>query len=128
MVTNAIEIDHLTSCLTNIKCHEKFKRCIKKVQKSMKVGFSKNCPYDTAVPIMVQGKLKPWSLYCETKGLRRVHVGGSSLEIIARHARDQGGNPPWFVRKTRGIFFLGFVTNRGEFSIPELLQASAARV
>ncbi|CAA2989966.1 probable phospholipase A2 homolog 1 [Olea europaea subsp. europaea] len=41
--------------LTNIKCHEKFKRCIKKVQKSGKIGFSNTCPYDTAVPTMVQG-------------------------------------------------------------------------
>lgn len=41
--------------LTNIKCHEKFKRCIKKAQKSGKVGFSKDCPYDTAVPTMIQG-------------------------------------------------------------------------
>ncbi|POO00626.1 Phospholipase A [Trema orientale] len=41
--------------LTNIKCHEKFKRCIKKVQKSGKVGFSRDCPYETAVPTMVQG-------------------------------------------------------------------------
>ncbi|XP_062090978.1 probable phospholipase A2 homolog 1 [Humulus lupulus] len=41
--------------LTNIKCHEKFKRCIKKVHKSGKVGFSRDCPYETAVPTMVQG-------------------------------------------------------------------------
>ncbi|XP_068343747.1 probable phospholipase A2 homolog 1 [Pyrus communis] len=41
--------------MTNIKCHEKFKRCIKKVHKSGKVGFAKQCPYDTAVPTMVQG-------------------------------------------------------------------------
>jgi len=41
--------------MTNVKCHEKFKRCIKKVQKSGKVGFSRDCPYDTAVPTMVQG-------------------------------------------------------------------------
>ncbi|XP_022154742.1 probable phospholipase A2 homolog 1 [Momordica charantia] len=41
--------------LTNIKCHEKFKSCIKKVQKSGKAGFSEECPYSTAVPIMVQG-------------------------------------------------------------------------
>ncbi|KAH7519169.1 probable phospholipase A2 homolog 1 [Ziziphus jujuba] len=41
--------------LTNVKCHEKFKRCIKKVQKSGKVGFSRECPYETAVPTMVQG-------------------------------------------------------------------------
>ncbi|XP_027065998.2 probable phospholipase A2 homolog 1 [Coffea arabica] len=41
--------------LTDVKCHEKFKKCIKKVQKSGKVGFSGDCPYDTAVPTMVQG-------------------------------------------------------------------------
>ena len=41
--------------MTDIKCHEKFKRCIKKVHKSRKVGFSKQCPYDTDVPTMVQG-------------------------------------------------------------------------
>ncbi|BFG39778.1 hypothetical protein CerSpe_260510 [Prunus speciosa] len=41
--------------MTDIKCHEKFKTCIKKVQKSGKVGFSRQCPYETAVPTMVQG-------------------------------------------------------------------------
>ncbi|KAJ8751091.1 hypothetical protein K2173_016272 [Erythroxylum novogranatense] len=41
--------------MTNIKCHEKFKTCIKKVQKSGKDGFSQDCPYDTAVPTMIQG-------------------------------------------------------------------------
>ncbi|XP_009592612.1 putative phospholipase A2 homolog 1 [Nicotiana tabacum] len=41
--------------MTNVKCHEKFKRCIKKVQKSRKAGFSRECPYDVAVPTMVQG-------------------------------------------------------------------------
>ncbi|XP_055822365.1 probable phospholipase A2 homolog 1 [Solanum dulcamara] len=41
--------------MTNVKCHEKFKRCIKKVQKSGKVGFTRDCPYDVAVPTMVQG-------------------------------------------------------------------------
>lgn len=41
--------------MTNVKCHEKFKRCIMKVQKSGKVGFSRDCPYDVAVPTMVQG-------------------------------------------------------------------------
>ncbi|XP_059634857.1 probable phospholipase A2 homolog 1 [Cornus florida] len=41
--------------LMNVKCHEKFKRCIKKVQKSGKDGFSRDCPYETAVPTMVQG-------------------------------------------------------------------------
>lgn len=41
--------------MTNVKCHEKFKSCIKKVQKSGKMGFSRDCPYETAVPTMVQG-------------------------------------------------------------------------
>ncbi|XP_077211054.1 putative phospholipase A2 homolog 1 [Tasmannia lanceolata] len=41
--------------LTNVKCHEKFKICIKKVQKSGKIGFSKDCPYEIAVPTMTQG-------------------------------------------------------------------------
>ncbi|KAK4853273.1 hypothetical protein QYF36_006456 [Acer negundo] len=41
--------------LTNVRCHEKFKTCIKKVQKSGNVGFSHDCPYDRAVPTMVQG-------------------------------------------------------------------------
>ncbi|XWS69984.1 hypothetical protein CRYUN_Cryun03dG0010300 [Craigia yunnanensis] len=41
--------------LINVKCHEKFKSCIKKVQKSGKVGFSCNCPIETAVPTMMQG-------------------------------------------------------------------------
>lgn len=43
------------SGMINVKCHEKFKRCIKKVQKSGKAGFSKDCPYDVVVPTMVQG-------------------------------------------------------------------------
>ncbi|XP_034699294.1 probable phospholipase A2 homolog 1 [Vitis riparia] len=41
--------------LISIKCHEKFKTCIKRVQKSGKVGFSRECPFETAVPTMVQG-------------------------------------------------------------------------
>ncbi|XP_021751033.1 probable phospholipase A2 homolog 1 [Chenopodium quinoa] len=41
--------------MTNIKCHEKFKRCIKKAQKSGKAGFSKDCPYNVVVHTMVQG-------------------------------------------------------------------------
>ncbi|KAH6777710.1 phospholipase A2-beta [Perilla frutescens var. frutescens] len=41
--------------LINIQCHEEFKKCIKKVHESGKVGFSKSCTYDTAVPTMVQG-------------------------------------------------------------------------
>ncbi|PKA60632.1 putative phospholipase A2 like 1 [Apostasia shenzhenica] len=41
--------------LTNVKCHEKMKRCMNKVKKSGKVGFSKDCPYEVAIPIMTQG-------------------------------------------------------------------------
>ncbi|XP_008812652.1 probable phospholipase A2 homolog 1 [Phoenix dactylifera] len=41
--------------LMSVKCHEKFKRCMRNVKKSGKVGFSKECPYDTAMPTMVQG-------------------------------------------------------------------------
>ncbi|XP_019192379.1 PREDICTED: probable phospholipase A2 homolog 1 [Ipomoea nil] len=41
--------------LTNVQCHEKFKKCIQTVHKSGKEGFSSDCPYDTAVPTMVQG-------------------------------------------------------------------------
>ena len=43
------------SGLVNIKCHEKFKSCIKRVQRSGKVGFSRVCPYETAMPTMIQG-------------------------------------------------------------------------
>lgn len=41
--------------MANIKCHEKFKKCIKKAQNSGKAGFSKECPYEVVVPTMVQG-------------------------------------------------------------------------
>ncbi|XVF88689.1 hypothetical protein PTKIN_Ptkin19aG0070400 [Pterospermum kingtungense] len=41
--------------LINVKCHEKFKSCMKKVQKSGKTGFSRTCPIATAVPTMMQG-------------------------------------------------------------------------
>lgn len=41
--------------MMNVKCHEKFKKCIKKVQKSGKPGFSEQCSYDVAVPTMTQG-------------------------------------------------------------------------
>ncbi|XP_057787669.1 probable phospholipase A2 homolog 1 [Salvia miltiorrhiza] len=41
--------------MINIRCHEEFKKCIKNVHKSGKEGFSKVCPYDTAIPTMVQG-------------------------------------------------------------------------
>ncbi|XP_031488200.1 probable phospholipase A2 homolog 1 isoform X2 [Nymphaea colorata] len=41
--------------MMNVKCHEKFKNCIRKVKKSGKVGFSRDCPYETAMPAMLQG-------------------------------------------------------------------------
>ncbi|XP_009392212.2 probable phospholipase A2 homolog 1 [Musa acuminata AAA Group] len=41
--------------MMSVQCHEKFKTCIKKVKKSGKVGFSKECPYETAMPTMMQG-------------------------------------------------------------------------
>ncbi|XP_010940246.1 probable phospholipase A2 homolog 1 [Elaeis guineensis] len=41
--------------LMSVKCHEKFKSCMRKVKKSGKAGFSKECPYETAMPTMVQG-------------------------------------------------------------------------
>ncbi|XP_020549551.1 probable phospholipase A2 homolog 1 [Sesamum indicum] len=40
--------------LTNIKCHEECKRCIKEVEKSGQVGFSSSCTYETAVSTLVQ--------------------------------------------------------------------------
>ncbi|KAL8136567.1 hypothetical protein V2J09_002568 [Rumex salicifolius] len=41
--------------MTNVKCHKKFKNCVKKVHKSGSPGFSKICHYDLAVATMVQG-------------------------------------------------------------------------
>lgn len=41
--------------MMNIRCHGKFKSCIKKVQKSGKKGFSNVCPYETAMPTMISG-------------------------------------------------------------------------
>ncbi|ONK79807.1 uncharacterized protein A4U43_C01F10270 [Asparagus officinalis] len=41
--------------LMSVKCHEKFKNCIRKVKKSGKTGFSKECPYETAMSTMIQG-------------------------------------------------------------------------
>ncbi|KAF3341277.1 putative phospholipase A2 1 isoform X1 [Carex littledalei] len=41
--------------MMSVWCHEKFKRCIKKVKKSGKLGFSKECPYEVAMPTMIQG-------------------------------------------------------------------------
>ncbi|THG18535.1 hypothetical protein TEA_000356 [Camellia sinensis var. sinensis] len=58
--------------LISIKCHEKFKTCIKKVQKSGKLGFSTECPYDTAVPTMVQGM---------DMAILFSQLGGSKLEL-----------------------------------------------
>ncbi|KAI3991351.1 hypothetical protein MKX01_034670 [Papaver californicum] len=47
-------IDSLSGMMS-VKCHEKFKNCIRKVQKSGKTGFSQVCPYKTAMPTMIQG-------------------------------------------------------------------------
>ncbi|KMZ61239.1 Phospholipase A(2) [Zostera marina] len=41
--------------MMSVKCHQKFKRCIKKVKKSGKIGFSKKCPYEIVIPTMIQG-------------------------------------------------------------------------
>ncbi|XP_068651977.1 probable phospholipase A2 homolog 1 [Aristolochia californica] len=41
--------------MMSVRCHEKFKSCIKKLQKAGKAGFSKDCPYKIAVPTMTQG-------------------------------------------------------------------------
>lgn len=64
VVYNSILSTYQSSCnngvsefpgMNNVKCHQKFKRCIKKVQKSGKPGFSTVCPVDVAVPTMDQG-------------------------------------------------------------------------
>lgn len=39
----------------NIDCHEKFKKCMQKVQNSGRNGFSDKCPYEVAIPLMTQG-------------------------------------------------------------------------
>ena len=39
----------------HINCHEKFKKCMKKVESSGKKGFSMKCPYEVAIPLMTQG-------------------------------------------------------------------------
>ncbi|XP_048549190.1 probable phospholipase A2 homolog 1, partial [Triticum urartu] len=41
--------------LMSIKCHEKFKNCMRRVKKTGKVGFSKKCPYELAMATMTQG-------------------------------------------------------------------------
>ena len=41
--------------LMSIKCHEKFKNCMRKVKKTGKAGFSKKCPYELAMATMTQG-------------------------------------------------------------------------
>jgi hypothetical protein len=41
--------------MMSILCHDKFKRCIQRVKKSGKLGFSKECPYEVAMPTMIQG-------------------------------------------------------------------------
>lgn len=41
--------------LMSVKCHEKFKNCMRKVKKAGKVGFSTKCPYEMAMATMTQG-------------------------------------------------------------------------
>uniref|UniRef100_A0A0A9DDL8 Uncharacterized protein n=1 Tax=Arundo donax TaxID=35708 RepID=A0A0A9DDL8_ARUDO len=41
--------------LMSVKCHEKFKNCMRKVKKAGKIGFSKKCPYEMAMATMTQG-------------------------------------------------------------------------
>ncbi|WOK94799.1 hypothetical protein Cni_G03504 [Canna indica] len=41
--------------MMSVRCHEKFKTCMKKVKKSGKIGFSKECSYEKAMPTMIQG-------------------------------------------------------------------------
>jgi len=41
--------------MMSVKCHEKFKNCMRKVKKAGKVGFSKKCPYELAMATMTQG-------------------------------------------------------------------------
>ena len=48
----------LSACLLglmSVKCHEKFKNCMRKVKKAGKVGFSVKCPYEMAMATMTQG-------------------------------------------------------------------------
>uniref|UniRef100_A0A0E0CTJ5 phospholipase A2 n=1 Tax=Oryza meridionalis TaxID=40149 RepID=A0A0E0CTJ5_9ORYZ len=39
----------------SVKCHEKFKNCMRKVKKAGKVGFSRKCPYEMAMATMTSG-------------------------------------------------------------------------
>jgi hypothetical protein len=39
----------------HVSCHEKFKNCMKKVERSGRKGFSSKCPYEVTIPLMTQG-------------------------------------------------------------------------
>jgi hypothetical protein len=41
--------------MMSVKCHEKFKNCMRRVRKSGKAGFSNKCPYEMAMATMTQG-------------------------------------------------------------------------
>ncbi|KAK8591078.1 hypothetical protein V6N13_031145 [Hibiscus sabdariffa] len=41
--------------LIDVACHEDFKSCMREVQESGKVGFSRKCPVETAVRTMSKG-------------------------------------------------------------------------
>ncbi|XP_078439775.1 putative phospholipase A2 homolog 1 [Wolffia australiana] len=41
--------------MASVKCHESFKRCIKRIRRKNTAGFSRDCPYEVAMPTMIQG-------------------------------------------------------------------------
>ncbi|KAK7245509.1 hypothetical protein RIF29_40355 [Crotalaria pallida] len=41
--------------MTHVKCHVRLKNCLTRVNRSGKVGFSKECPYRRAAPTMIRG-------------------------------------------------------------------------
>ncbi|RHN53121.1 putative phospholipase A(2) [Medicago truncatula] len=41
--------------MTHVKCHKRLKNCLIREQKANKVGFSKECPANVAVPTMIKG-------------------------------------------------------------------------
>ncbi|CAL5186371.1 unnamed protein product [Lathyrus oleraceus] len=41
--------------MSHVKCHIRLRNCLTRVQKSGKVGFSKDCPITSAVSTMIRG-------------------------------------------------------------------------
>ncbi|RXH74690.1 hypothetical protein DVH24_029411 [Malus domestica] len=83
--------------MTDIKCHEKFKRCIKKVHKSGKDGFSKQCPYDTAVPTMVFRYLRSGTK--RKLGLQASEIKTNSSSLFAYFNSDDSESEEDLPRK-----------------------------